>query len=483
MAYIKTGGILTIEGLNTDMPAEFLDDRQTPNCQNMEIDRAVLKKRDGLTPIGSSFSEVLCAGIELQRKEARYVFGLGETKLKYLSGTVWADVTLSGVALTADDDYRFDLATPMLSGSRILVGTNTKDVLFKCTGEDMTAAILAGSPPKCKFMIEYNAYLLLAFVYGDGDVAKPQRIQWCDTGNPENWTTGNSGAKDLIEGGTDITGLARYGSYVTVHKEDGIYVGYLVTTTATFKFDRKVVTGTVANETIQELPTGEQAYVAKDGIRLFNGSNAPLIESAVNDEIKEGLNSAKLHKCWSVVAPEFGEYWVGLPMDGASYANTVYKYNYNRKTCHLDTRTNIRCAFKYTKAGSLFKTIILGDASGNALAIDPTVYDDNSVAVDAKWDSKDYSPKEQGRFGQWIEAEVWAKGDTVTAYYSTDRGVTWTSIAVLTLASTYPADDAPLKLYFDVVSTKFRIRFMNNVSGEVFYLKQFVIKYRNREMR
>ena len=482
MAYNKTGGILTIEGLNTAVPAEFLDDRQTPNCQNMKIDRSVLKKRDGLTALGGSFSEVLCAGIEFKRKEAKYVFGLGETTLKYLSGSSWVDVTLSGVALTADEDYRFSLATPMLSGSRILVGSNTKDVLFKCSGENMQAAILAGSPPKCKFMIEYNAYLLLAFVWG-GDIPRPQRIQWCDTGDPENWTTGNSGSKDLIEGGTDITGIARYGSYVTVHKEDGIYIGYLVSTTATFKFDRKVVTGTVSNETIQELPTGEQVYVSKDGIRLFNGSTAPLIESAVNDEIKEGLNSVKLHKCWSVVAPEFNEYWVGLPLDSDSYGDTVYKYNYLRKTCHKDTRTNIRCAFKYTKTGSLFQQIILGDSSGNALEVDSSTYNDNTVKVNAIWDSKDFLTKEYGRFGQWIEMEMWAKGDAVTVSYSTDSGTTWTAISTVTLGATYPSDDDPDKLYFDVVSTKIRFRFQNNAAAEGFWLKQFVIKYRPREMR
>ena len=79
--------------------------------------------------------------------------------------------------------------------------------------------------------------------------------------------------------------------------------------------------------------------------------------------------------------------------------------------------------------------------------------------------------------------EVWAKGTGVDVAYSTDEGLTWTEIGSLTLNSEYPADNAPLNLYFDVVSSRIRFRFRHNDSTGSFILKQYYIYYNEREVR
>ena len=199
----------------------------------------------------------------------------------------------------------------MLSTKRTLCITNGIDNIRKWTGSGNTSD-LGGSPPVAKFIEEYKTYLVCANITGGTDIS--QRVQWSDTADPETWGSGNAGAKDLTEDGEDITGLKVFGDYLTVHKENSIHLGYLVNTTAIFKFDRKNTgSGTVANGSIVSLPTNEQIYLASDGLRIFNGISAPLIESPINDEIRDSLNHQYRHKASAVLVKERDEVWIGVP--------------------------------------------------------------------------------------------------------------------------------------------------------------------------
>jgi hypothetical protein len=355
--------------------------------------------------------------------------------------------------------------------------------------------------------MEFDEYLLLAYV--DDGSTRSMRVQWCDTADPETWTGGNSGSKDLAEDGEDITGMGRFGNYAAIHKQTAIYLGYKVSSSTIFQFDRKNVVGTICHNTIQSLPTGDMAYLANDGIRLFNGISAPLIQSPVTDELREGINPEYVHRSWSVIAAELDEYWVAVPIGSEEYGNTIYKYNYRTGSCHKDTRSNISSAWKFSQVTqptwddmteawddsivrwddrsltNLFQLVILGDSAGLTYKIDSTKIDDNSVAVDAFWETKDFQSEELGRLCQWVGMDLWAKGSAVTVAYSVDEGQTWNNISNgnVTLDAEYPADDSPDELWFDTVASKIRFRFRNNTSASTFFLKQFVIKYRNREMR
>jgi len=506
MAYIKNGGILTIQGLDTSKPAEYIADQNTPNCQNMSVDRDVLKKRYGTTTVGATMSEAVMGGSEFIREEVKYVVRVGLTTLQEWNDvtTTWDDIT--GTALNGSEDDAVSMATPLLSAQRILCVTNFVDAIQKYTGTG-TCAVLGGSPPKAKFIMEYDEYLLLGYV--DDGTARPMRIQWCDTADPETWSGGNSGSRDLSEDGENITGMGRFGNYAAIHKTTAIYLGYKVSSSTIFKFDRKNVSGTICHNSIQSLPTGDMAYLANDGIRLFNGISAPLIEAPVTDDLRQGVNPEYVHRCWSVIVEELDEYWLAVPIGSEEYGNTIYKYNYRSKTCHKDTRSNITSAWKYSQVSqptwddmtgtweeatvrwddkslsSLFKLIIIGDSSGLTYKGDNTVIDDNSVLVDAYWESKDFQSEELGRLCQWVGMDLWAKGNAVDVEYSIDKGQTWSAISngTVTLDANYPTDDAPDELWFDAVSSKIRFRFRNNESASTFYMKQFVIKYRNREMR
>ena len=501
----KTGSILSVLGLDVSLPAEYIGSQSSPNCQNMEVDRAILQKRTGTETFGTSLGEQVMAGRQFSSQDVNFVVKVGVTEImEWDDGNGWW-TSITGTALTGTTADTIDLSTPMLSGVRVLIITNGIDNPRKYTGTGNTAD-LGGSPPKAKYCLEYKDYLVLANI--DDGSPRRQRVAWSDTGDIENWTTGNSGTQDLTEDGENITGLGGFGDYITIHKASSIYIGYLVTTSNVFKFDRKTTgRGAVANASIQTLPNGEQAFLATDGIRLFNGTSAPLIDSKINDEIRDGLNYSKLTNVWSIVVPEKKEYWVGVPLTGDDYGNSIYKYNYETGVCYKDVRSNITCAFKFSLVSQptwdqevgtwdawsgrwddgldsiSAPVILLNDASGQTYQRSTSVYNDGSDVIDALWESKDFQNEEIGRLNRWMEMEVWAKGDNVTVDYSTDRGVTWMNATTLSLNATFPDDDAPLRVYFDFISTKARFRFRNNTSGESFALKQFVVMYMPREMR
>jgi hypothetical protein len=502
---------LPSKGLVVDRPGEFVDSRSAVNNRNMEYNRAIIRKRIGTTALGASLAERVQRYFELRVGNASRLFRVGLTKVQvYNKSTgVWSSVAHSALTGAVTDQVSY--AFPLFSGTKKAVFTNGVDAIRKCgiSGND---ADLGGSPPKARFVRAYGPYLLLGYVI-DGGNTFYSRVQWCDTGYPETWSGGNAGSEDLIEDPDDITGFGVFGPLLTVHKESSIYVGQLVTTSDVFRFDRKPTgIGTCAEATIQNLPSGEQIFLARDGIRIFNGITAPAIDSPVQDELREEMNPAYLYKCQSTFVQELDEYWVCVPLGSATEPDTVYKYNWRTKQVYKDSRANLTALgmFLNTNEGSwddrvgtwnaqtdvwnsilnlsLNPAIILGDSSGVSTERTSDSYNDNGSAVSASWDTKDFTAEDAGlpdmdRMMRWKGLELWAKGSSVKVYYSIDGGTTWALASNITLSSDYPSDSSPLNVYFDVVSSRLRLRFLNDSSGQSFTVKKYQIEATPREAR
>lgn len=501
---LRKGSLLLVHGLDVSSPAEYISDQASPNVLNFIVSRNLLKKRTGTTLKGSSFSEEIMNGREFTREGVKYNVAIGLTKIKYFTGGAWSDIT--GIDLTGDSDDLVDTAVAMLSGKRILCFTNGVDAIRKWLASGNTAD-LGGTPPKAKFIEEYKTYLVCANITGGTDIA--QRVQWSDTADPETWGSGNAGSKDLVEDGEDITGMKIFGDYLAVHKESSIYLGYLVSTTAIFKFDRKSTgSGTVANNSIQNLPTGEQFFLASDGLRVFNGIAAPLIDSPVNDEIRDFLNQQYRHKAWSVLVKENDEVWAGLPIGSQVLGETVYKFNYKTRVLYKDSRSAATSAWRASLTAGVtwddisgtwdeqsgrwndgttvqeFPQIHIGNSDGTIVVVDENAQDDNGTAINAQWESKDFETDAKGYLGRWQEIDIWARGSgSLLVEYSTDEGECWSSIGTFTLGNTFPADASPFIGYLDVLSTKIRFRFTHSDSSGYVEIKQFLIGYVQREYR
>jgi hypothetical protein len=502
---------LPSKGLVVDRPGEYVDSRSAVNIKNMELSRNVIQKRVGSSALGSTLGERVQRIFEIQVGVTTRLIRIGLTKVEAFnkSTSTWASVAHAVLTGAAVDQISY--AFPLLAGEKISCFTNGIDAIRKLavSGND---AVLGGSPPKAKFLQAFGSYLVLGHVI-DAGTTYHSRVQWCDTGDPETWTGGNAGSQDLIEDPEDITGLGVFGNALTVHKANSIYVGQLVTTSDVFRFDRKATgVGTVAAASIQSIPSGEQIFLASDGIHLFNGITAPLIDSPIQDEIREEMNPAYSYKAQSVYVKELDEYWVCVPMGSDTEPQTVYKYNYRTKQVYKDYRANLTALGAYLNTtevtwddlvgtwdaqtgrwdsaslSSLNPVVAFGDSSGVTLKRSSVTTNDNSVAVESVWDTKDFTAEDLGvpdidRMVRWKGLELWAKGNSMKVYYSTTGGDSWTLADSLTLSSDYPTDDAPLNSYFDVVASRIRFRFYNAVLSESFTLKKYQIEASLREAR
>lgn len=507
---LQQGSLLLISGLDVSKPSEYIGEQSSPNVVNFRVARSLLKKRGGVVQRGDVIAGTnieIMHGREFTREASKYNIRISrDTVERYNVGTAaWVDIT--GTALTGTTFDLIDTAVPLLSGNTILCITNGIDSIRKWTSSGNTAN-LGGSPPKAKFIQEFNSYLVCANITGGVDIS--QRVQWCDTGDPEEWADGNAGFVDLIDDGEDITGLSLFGGNICIHKKTAIYLGTLISTNEIFRFDRKnTEIGTVANGSIVNLPTGEQIFLALDGLHVFNGAYAPLIESPINDEIREIINPPYASKAWGLLVPEEKEVWIGIPTGSETVGNIVYKFNYVTRVLYKDTRAHINCAWRATQTEELTwdemdfpwdsvesrwdgsqlgedaPLINFGSDDGYTYYQSFGVTGDDGEEIDAVWESKDYQDLEHiGRMLRWQEIRLWIRGSgTITVEYSTDEGETWTEVSgsPFTLTEAFPNDVNPMIGYFDVVSTKVRFRFRNNTSTDSIDVKQFMVGYLKRE--
>ncbi len=494
-------------GLEIDKPAEFIDQRSISNVQNIEIYRNLVQQRRGGTALGASLGERILGMGELESGSTTYFVRIGLTLAQVIdkSALTWSSIANS--ALTATQAAQVYFAFPLLSGARIMVYTNGVDAVRKFTGSGNDAN-LGGSPPVCKFLVDFGGYLVLAYT-----TTNFARVQWSDAGDPENWSTGDAGSTNLLEDSLAITGILRYGQYLTVHKESAIYLGQLVNTSEVFRFTRKETgAGAISQGSIQNLPDGTQIFLARDGFRLFNGSSSTLIPSSIVEELRDSMNPEWVQRATSVVVKDLDEYWCGIPIGNATEPETVYKYNYRTGKVWKDNRSGLMVMALYRRTNqeswdsdsdtwdsdtttwdtvsdlSLHKQVAFGDDTGLATLRSSNV-DDVSTAIDSIWDTKDFNASDVseesslGTLVRWSSLDVWAKGNAVSIYYSTDSGSTWNFIDTISLDSDYPTDAAPDIVYFDVTSSKIRFRFRNATAEESWTLKQYTIGFSLREAR
>ncbi len=512
MALRKLNIPLPVGGLVVDKPGEYIDNQSISNNQNTEVKRNEIRQRQGGIALGASMGERILGMAELERSSETYLVRIGLTEAEVYNQSTEAWTSIANAALTATAEEQVDFAFPLLSANRIMVYTNGIDAIRKFNGGGNDAD-LGGSPPKCKYVLDFGGYLLLAYVI-DGGNNYFARVQWCDTGDPENWSTGNTGSVDLLEDSLDITGIAVFGNYVAVHKESAIYLGQLVGTSDVFVFSRKETgAGTVANGSIQNLPDGTQIFLARDGLRIFNGVTSTPIPSSINQDLMDSMNPAYLKRVCSIVVRDLDEVWFGIPIGSDEEPQTVYKYNYRTGQCYKDSREGLMAMslLRVTDQESwdedpeswdsdttrwddvsdlsLQRKVVFGDLDG-VTSIRSSSPNDIGAAIDSIWDTKDFTImdlEENGdSFGQmvrWDELEIWAKGSGLSLWYSIDSGTSWTLVGTKTLDSGYPTDDAPDIFYFDVVSSKIRFRFRNSNVDESWTMKQFWIGYSIRENR
>jgi hypothetical protein len=553
MPYITE--VLPNRGLNTNAPEEYLAEGTAPNLFNVQLQKSCIAKRDGAiglpdiwtnpdnpdeqieqTPIAGSDKYIL-AIFNLVRDGVQHTLRVGVNKVElFVQGepAYWVDITGGTLNVQEHDDLvsgviAFDNNSEGQeheAGLPTLVFTNFIDPIKKYEGTG-NISNLGGEPPKARFVCAFGAYLFLGWI-DDGRNVYRSQIRWCNTGDFEEWVNGNAGGTMLVDEQNDegITGMALFGNYLCIHKATSIWLGSLLANTNVISFERKPnVIGTVCANTIQNLPDGNQIYLSKDGIMLFNGINSALIPAPIQDELRNSMNPKFIQRCWSALVTERDEYWVGVPISDSQYPDTIYKYNYILGTVYKDMRRwqkpdtenpsemiaqsitaagrmtrdrniiidamkapieDVRGRFDDNVLLELSKPIVFGSATGFTMATSPFAVNDfvDNVEkpIESLFETKDYQT-EAGRVTRWRKLEIWARGNTISVQHSFDKGYSWSAKKKIVLGREFPSFDSPQKYWFDGVGDTVRFRFTNDEFGEQWALKQFRIEYSVRELQ
>lgn len=500
MPALKQYTPLPVKGIDFSKPATFLDPANG-FPKNMRYYRATLRKRPGKSDVGSvveDHSPIMGLGLlDLGAQGIKYAVRNSRTRIEKFNTSLldWESISNTPFAGGADDYFSYATVTE----SGLLIITNFIDRIRKWDGSGNTA-LLGGNPPKAKYCTYLSPYLIIAYV-DDGASVNPWKVQWCDTDNPEVWSGGNSGEELLSDEPSPIRNIKKLNDFVVVYKKDSIWLGRKVDPPDIFQFDMiKTGIGLAASRALAEAE-GKHYFMGANDFYSWNGIREVPIGGTVRALIFDSIDRSKIDRCFAEHVQEETEIHFYVLYSGEDYPKHVWKYNYREDTWFEDTCDEITCALKWerintqswdTLQGSWdqlqgswdssvrvasWEDILLGRSDGGVGKIDYTTTDDFGIAVNASFDTKDFTGQRREYNQRWCQLDVWARGPgKLFVDYSIDGGFTWVNVPY-TSSQAYVLMDGSFQKYewyFDVINPFCRFRLRNAVSRETFYVEGFL---------
>lgn len=522
-------------GLRYDLPADLISPLELSGCQNIFFEDGLVKKRFGYKQMG----ENLPLNGAVMGSDQYYKFG-GQSYLLVITTKdiyQWNSVTKRWVSIgvgeagsvaygagfysaggygmqpnaygasaygssfygaqkgaiftgTDKDYFSYDYIRKRTESEPWWVCTNGVDPIKKYDGENFID--LGGSPPKAKRLVSFKDHLHLLDVteLGEGSDRYPQRDRWSDTGDPENWETGNSSYKDLPGADWISNGMGFKGDYLVILKERSIEVGYATGDSEIFQFDCKVTgAGCAAPNTIENLGD-EIIFLGWDDVYVFNGIDYEPIGTPIQRELFRTLNPEQISRCFGVIIEEQKEYWLFVPSTGSTYPDMAWCFNYNLNKWTKHTFGNYITAFGYyfleramtwndligswdeqtfrwddRTILSSAPTTLFGDKDGYVYEYDRLTNNDDETAIDAYFDTKDFNFTQLMQRQRILRLDTYYTGPSLTVSYSIDKGKTWTVIGTLEASLNL---EIPRRLFLRLDCNMVRFKFQNANLNEHF---------------
>lgn len=114
---------------------------------------------------------------------------------------VYAGSTASQQAYLARQTYtgtNNDYWQSIVFNDKWIATNRGKDAVQVWTGTNQCAD-LSGSPPKARYITNYENYVILGYIIDSGGNSFPQKYQWCAVGDETAWSTGDSGEASISE--------------------------------------------------------------------------------------------------------------------------------------------------------------------------------------------------------------------------------------------------------------------------------------------
>lgn len=487
MPYLRKGELRPVKGYDLSAPPPFIQEGYGFPL-DMQYDRGEMRKRDGKSKIGQpSFGNqavLHLSNFDLSTLVSYLIMHTKRNVYKYNTSTDAFDDVTGLNDLSGDDGDFFDSC--VVAESDMYIFTNYINNVRKLQ-DPGTSTDLGGTPQKAKFCEYITPYVFLANLNENG-VAFPTKGKWCDTGNPENWTTGNAGSHLFTDDTSEIRRVKKLGEYVFVYKGGMSYRGFLVSTSDIFNFIiHSTGKGLYAPRAVAEADQ-RHFYMGTNDFHVNNGVRIDDIGGPVREFIFNRLDRTKNETCFALHVEQFKEIWFFITVAGSSWPTEVWKYKYDLGFWYRDVCNNISAAGNYKRistvrwldligtwlqqtwrwsdqAGQADAPIqVFGRSNGLVLQRDQNKRDDFDAVYTGREETRDFcglGPDGQPSIEQdqnWYQFDFFASGTTVDVYYSVDEGSTWSFIETKTLDSTMKKRTT----YIDVVTPKIRFKVENS---------------------
>jgi len=508
MPLLRKGVLLPVEGQDFSVPATVINDRQG-FPKNMRLYKGEMRKREGSALYGATIvgdsTQIMGMGTLETNAGLKYLVRASKAKIEKYDTATGDWVSIANVALTGGDDDLVNTANCTEWGYILI--TNWIDSIRKWTGAGGVSAFGAGEP-FAKYIAYISPYPVLAYI-NDGVNVSPWKVQWPDTADPTDWTTGNSGALLCSVEPSPIKNIAVMNDFGVVYKRNSLYLlrpnEYDIFTADPVKTG----IGLAASRAFADIG-GIHEFMGLNDFYQWNGSQPQSIGASIRDEVFRKLNTEKINRCFAVHVRQYKEVWFFIVTSGNEWPTEIWKHNYENNFWYYDTCDQITAMaiWQRTTAGTWdadvgtwdeaidrwddstqnaeSDTLVFGDKYGYCRSFDPALANDSGTAVEGWFESKDFTGETFERYSRWEQFDVWASGTygaRLYVDYSTDYGLNWTNIPYTssTAYATLTESCEKYEFWFDKVAEHVRFRIRNAQSGEIFTLRQFMPYYLSRE--
>lgn len=297
----------------------------------------------------------------------------------------------------------------------------------------------------------------------EGGNARPHRARRSVKGDPEDFTGAGSGYNDIFEVEGFIVNAAKLKGNIVVYKERGIVVQAYKGDSAT----GEIYTFTGKSEGFGLLAHGllvnlgaTHLFGGNDNFYFFDGSTEPIpVKSWIRDDIfgfDSNVNWEFVGRSFICYMEESNEALVFLPTGDSEYPNACYSLEPDLEEFHYhEFGKNIMGFGYYTRYGDVLwndlsgtwleqtwrwndramltnaPVTVFGDKDGYIYSYDSTISDDDGATISQKLRSKQIEvPGKKVRIG---EISFRASGGSVSLYYSTNAGASWTLLRTFSI--------------------------------------------------
>ena len=386
---------------------------------------------------------------------------------------------------------------------------------------DMVTTLNVGTLTTAEIVLSFKDHIMF-FNTTENGAACPQRCTWSNIGQLEDFINGTAGYQDLTE--TEdwiVSALVRSEavdlSEIAIFKEHTIAVCAWVGGITPFRFDVRVHDKTIAGkDAVVRIDGVLHCFGTRDIYTYGGGKNIEYLGSrgvnmedkAVKHALYQSLDYSNLTKCFVCWDELYDQFQIYVATSTTS-PDTVYCYDYVDKLWFIKTRS-VTAIGPYTsqtgvQVGDLVGTIasqnypigssitkskvqvfMVGEPTGGAFKLDKGTYNNGSSLIVNDFQTPDFTlPTDyEAKFIRVTQLVYEALGQSLTTYYSTDQGQTWSPTQVgvtnkITLTGQYTFYQQDM----DCTARTIRFRFINTDLSSGFALRYYGFYWHPRSGR